>query len=46
MIYLVIYLALFSSLAVDVGTSKQIEKWSEISILKMTVLKQYLQQNF
>ena len=35
----VIYVALFSSLGLDVGCRKQTGKWSEISILNINVLK-------
>ena len=39
MTFLVIYVALFSTLSLDVGYRKQIGKWSEISILNVNVLK-------
>ena len=39
MTFLLIYVAPFSSLGLNVGCRKQIGKWSEISILNINVLK-------
>ena len=39
MTVLVLYVALFSSLGLDIGWRKKIGKWSEISILSINVLK-------
>ena len=46
MILLVIYVTSFSSLGLDIGCRKQIEKWSQMSILNINVLELVFSNKF